>query len=152
MNPAAVPGTSQHDLLSTDDPAAALRRAAELSGRARRSSRWYVRYLLVFAVGSFAMSVLTGAFPGGPGVAVTTGLWAVFLAVTTGWISRKQTAIRGMTPLHLTVMAGWTVAWLATVLLGTSYFRGDLWWWVLGGAAVAACPAVGAVVAHRRSR
>lgn len=152
MEPAAVPGTSQPDLGYPDDPAEALRRATELSGHARRSARWYVSYLLAFAAGSFAVSVLTRAFPGPSGVAVTTSLWVVFLAATTGWIARKQTSIRGMTPLHLAVMAGWTLAWLATVLLGTSYFRGDLWWWVLGGAVVAACPLAGALVAYRRSR
>ncbi len=152
MEPFAVPGTSQSDPVTTDDPAEALRRAAELSARARRSSHWYVTYLLAFAGGSFAISVLTGTFPSPAGVAVTAGLWVVFLAVTTGWISRKQTSIRGMTRLHLTVMGGWTVAWLATVLLGTAHFRGDLWWWVLGGAVVAACPGTGALVAHRRSR
>ena len=152
MESAAVPSTSRSDPRSSDDPAAALRRATELSGRARRSSRWYVGYLLVFAAGSFAVSVLTGAFPRPAGIAVTTGSWIAFLAVTTAWISRKQTSIRGMTRLHLTVMAGWTAAWLATVLLGTSLFRGDLWWWVLGGALVAASPTAGALVAHRRSR
>ena len=129
----------------------ALEHAAQLSATARRSTRWYGNYLLVFAAGSFAFSVLTGVLHGGHGVAVTTGLWAVFLAVTTVWIARKQTSIKGMTRLHLYVMLGWTAAWSATVLLGEAYFAAQVWWWLLGGAAVALPPVVGAVVAYRRT-
>lgn len=53
-------------------PAEVLRRAAQLSGQARRSGRWYGTYLLVFAAGSFAISILTGALRGPSGVLTTT--------------------------------------------------------------------------------
>ncbi len=138
----------------TTDPVvttADLDRATHLREAARRSTRWYSHYLVVFGVASFGVAVLTGTLDGPSGVALTMGLWAAFLAVSTAWVARRRTAIQGMTRLHLTVMACWTVTWAATVILGKNVFDGQLWWWVLGGLAVAAGPLVGAVVAHRRT-
>jgi hypothetical protein len=132
-------------------PRDALMQAARLSDQARRSTRWYGRYLLVFAAGSFVVSVLTGAVPGPYGVLVTTLLWAAFLLVTTLWIARKKTAIRGMTRLHLPVMVCWGLVWTANVLVGEHYFADRVGWWVLGGIAIALPPVVGAVVAFRRT-
>ena len=128
-----------------------LDRAARLSGAARRSSRWYRTYLVVFAAGSFVLAVATGLWAGGPGVAVVTGVWAAFIALSSVWVTRKPTTIRGMKGLHLGVMLAWTVAWVLTVVLGSTVFTGQLAWWVVGGLLTAAAPAVGAVLAHRRT-
>jgi hypothetical protein len=140
------PPTSTPSAPSTD-----LDRAAQLSATARRSTRWYSHYLAVFAAASFLLAVLTGVFSGPSGVAVTSSLWAVFVVVSSVWAARKPTAIRGMTRLHLAVMAGWTLAWGLTVVLGSLYFRDQLWWWLLGAVAVAAAPVAGAVAARRRT-
>ena len=129
----------------------ALERATQLSGRARRSTRWYGSYLLVFAAGSFAVSVLTGAVPGPRGTLTVMLLWAAFLAVTTIWIARQKTSIRGMTRLHLAVILSWAVLWGITVTVGEHYFADQLWWWVAGGLAIALPPVVGAVVTFRRT-
>lgn len=139
------------DTATTSAPQDALEQAARLSGQARRSTRWYGSYLLVFAAGSFAVSVLTGALQGPSGVLVTTLLWVAFLTVTTIWIARKKTAIRGMNRLHLPVMLFWALAWGATVLIGEHYFADRIGWWVLGGVAVALPPLVGAALAFRRT-
>lgn len=128
-----------------------LRRAAELSGRARRSTRWYARYLLVFALGSFLLSVLTGTLPGRSGVLTTTLLWMGLIVVLSVYAARQRTAIRSFGRLHGAVMAGWTVAWCATVVLGERFFADQLWWWLLGGVAVALPPLVGARVTRRRA-
>ncbi|GAA1429778.1 hypothetical protein GCM10009616_12660 [Microlunatus lacustris] len=136
---------------SSDVPPAQLEEVARLSGAARRSSRWYRTYLLVFAAASFVLAVATGLLAGTPGVAVVAGLWAAFVAVSSVWVGRRPTAIRGMKRLHLGVMAGWTAAWLLTVVLGTAVFPEHLRWWVLGGLLTAAAPVVGAVLAHRRT-
>jgi hypothetical protein len=151
MDPLSSPfaGTPSSPAASLE-PSAALEQATRLSSRARRSTRWYGHYLLGFAAASLVMSVLTGV-SGRRGVLVVTVVWAVLIALSSVWVARQQTVIRGMTRLHLTVMLGWTVAWLVTVLVGTTTFSGQLGWWVLGGAAVALSPVLGAVVALRRT-
>lgn len=124
---------------------------ARLSGAARRSSRWYRTYLLVFAAASFVLAVTTGLLAGTPGVAVVTGVWAAFVASSSVWVVRRPTAIRGMKQLHLGVMLGWTAAWAVTVVVGSTVFPGQLGWWVLGGVLTATAPVAGAVLAHRRT-
>jgi hypothetical protein len=136
---------------SPHPPADQLDQAVRPSGAARRSSRWYRTYLLVFAAGSLVLSVGTGLWVGGPGVAVVTAIWAAFVALSSVWVTRKPTTIRGMKGLHLGVMLGWTVAWVLTVVLGSTVFPDQLGWWVVGGLLTAAAPAVGAVLAHRRT-
>jgi len=143
MNSSSISATASAD----DD----LRRAAELSGRGRRATRWYANYLLVFALGSFALSVLTGTLPTGPGVLVTTLLWMGLIVALSVYAARQRAAIRNFGRLHGAVMAGWTLAWCATVVLGQQFFAGRLWWWVLGGIAVALPPLVGARVTRRRA-
>ena len=132
-------------------PTVQLDQVARLSGAARRSSRWYRTYLVVFAAASFALAVATGLLAGTPGVAVVTGLWAAFVAVSSVWVVRRPTAIRGMKQLHLGVMLGWTAAWAVTVVVGSTVFPGQLGWWVLGGLLTASAPMTGAVLAHRRT-
>jgi len=136
---------------SPSAPTVQLDEVARLSGAARRSSRWYRTYLLVFAAASFVLAVATGLLAGTPGVAVVTGLWAAFVAVSSVWVVRRPTAIRGMKQLHLGVMLGWTAAWVVTVVVGSTVFPGQLGWWVLGGVLTAAAPVAGAVLAHRRT-
>jgi hypothetical protein len=48
-------------------------------------------------------------------------------------------------------MLAWTVAWVLTVVVGTTAFPDQLAWWVPGGLLTAAAPATGAVPAHRRT-
>ena len=137
--------------ISATASAADLRRAADLSGRAQRATRWYARYLLVFAAGSFALSVLTGTLPSRPGVLITTLLWVGLVVALSVYAARQRVAIRNFGRLHGAVMAGWTLAWCATVVLGGQFFAGRTWWWVLGGLAVALPPLVGALVTRRRA-
>ncbi len=139
---------------TTTSPAASaaqLDQVARLRDTARRSSRWYRTYLLVFAAASFVLAVGTGQFAGGAGGAVVTGLWAAFVAVSSVWVARRPTAIRGMQRLHLGVVLAWTAAWALTVVVGSTTFPGQLGWWVLGGLLTATPPVVGAVLAHRRT-
>lgn len=151
MDNSSTPRVLPDTATTTPAPQDALEQAARLSAQARRSTRWYASYLLVFAAGSFVASVLTGALRGPYGVLITTLLWAAFLVVTTLWIARKKTSIKGMTRLHLPVMVGWGLAWTSTVLIGEHYFADRIGWWVLGGAAVALSPLIGAALAFRRT-
>ena len=139
-------------LPSDHDSTAALHRAQQLDHQARRSARWYVRYLIVFALASFVMASLFGVLPGRWGVAVLTPVWVVFVVALSVWSTRQRASVRGMTQMHLTMMLGWTLAWLATVIVGSSYFPATLWWWVLGGAVMAIPPLLTARQVDRRTR
>lgn len=126
-----------------------LERAARLEREARRAARWYARYLFAFALASFVMAALFGVVGGFWGAAVLTPLWVVFLSALTVWSTKQQTALRGTSWLHTLTIIGWTVAWGVTVTVGTTFFPHVMWWWVLGGLAMATPPLL---AAHRVSR
>lgn len=132
---------------SADD----LRRARALDASARRSARWYARYLFAFALASFVMAALFGVVGSFWGSAVLTPLWLVFLTGLTVYSTRQPTVVRGMGRLHGLTIAGWAVAWGVTVTVGTRYYPEQLWWWVLGGLAMATPPLLAARVVEART-
>lgn len=139
-------------LPSDHDSGATLRRAEQLDRDARRAARWYVRYLFAFALASFVLASLFGVVGGRWGAAVLTPIWVVFIVALSVWSTRQRASVRGMTRLHLTMMLGWTVAWLATVIVGSHYFLDTLWWWVLGGLVMATPPLLIARQVDHRTR
>lgn len=122
-----------------------------LAAQSRTSSRWYVRYLLTYAVASFALSSAFGLVGHRVALVVVTPLWFVVIGVLTVWALRRPTELSGLTGLHLSVIGLWAVAWCVTVTVGTSLFADTWWWWVAGGLAMATPPVVGAAVAVRRT-
>lgn len=115
----------------------ALSEASRLSTQARRSGRWYARYLLVYAAVSFALAI--GFALVGPrwGAWVLTPLWVVFVIAISVYANHQRTQLRGTTRIHLWMIAAWSVAWAAT-LFGSFALHQAPWWWVLGGVAMAA--------------
>lgn len=128
-----------------------LRRARELSARARRSARWYTRYLFAFGLASFVMATLFGVVGGVWGSALLTPLWLVFLTGLTVYSTRQPTVVRGMARLHGTMIAGWALAWGVTVTVGLHYYPDQIWWWVLGGLAMATPPLLAAHAVEKRT-
>lgn len=129
-----------------------LTQADRLGASARHDAGWYVAYLGVFGLASFALAGVF-AFAGGvTAVAVTTPLWVVFVGISSWWAATRRVTMRGYTSLHMMVMVAWGVVWVATVLIGTSLFPQVWQWWIGGGLAMAAVAWTGAVIAYRRSR
>ena len=137
--------------MDTSSELSALQEAARLRARVRRSGRWYVHYLVIYAGISLVMSTLFGVLGSRLAVALLTPLWVAFVALMSGWAGKQRAAMRGFTRLHLTVMLGWTAAWLVTVLVGTHYYPHTLWWWAFGGLLTAIAPLLGARSAYRRT-
>ncbi|MEU5849054.1 hypothetical protein [Saccharopolyspora shandongensis] len=134
------------------DAAAQLARAERLGAEARRGGRWYVRYMLVFGVGSFAMAAVFAFVDGKTATFVTMPLWIAFIVAISVWSATRKVGMRGFGALHGAVMLGWTLAWITTVVVGSNWMP-DVWqWWIGGGVVMAAFAFAGAGVAHRRSR
>ncbi len=125
--------------------------ATRLNTAARRSTRWYAGYLGAFAAVSLAMALLFGVLGGRWGAVVLTPIWVLTVGALTVWALRHKTTVQHMTRLHLLVIGGWAAAWMVTVLVGSNAFPQQLWWWALGGVAMAVPPLVGAAVVLRRS-
>jgi hypothetical protein len=134
------------------DAAAQLARADRLGAEARRGGRWYVRYLLVFGIASFAIAAVCAFADGLTAAVVVTPLWIVFVIGISVWAATRNVGLRGFGSLHGMVMVAWTLAWTATVLVGGNWMSHVWQWWLGGGVVMAAIAFVGAGVAHSRSR
>ena len=129
--------------------AEALEDAARLASLARQSGKWYARYLLAYAIASFALAVTFAL--GGPriGVLVITPLWVLFVAAISVYAARQRSSLRGAGRIQGAMIAAWTVAWGIT-LFGSFSVHQALWWWVLGGVAMAIPPLVARHIVLRR--
>lgn len=133
-------------------PQAALDQAHRLAQNAKRSSRWYATYLVIYAVATFVVSLIIGATASPLGVALGMGLWAVVLVALTIYAHRAKTAVKQFGLLHGLVIASWTILWIITVVVGSMFFGGILGWWIAGGIACAVPPLVGAAIVLKRTR
>jgi hypothetical protein len=123
------------------DAAEAIQHADRLTARARQGGRWYARYLLLYAVASVIIAI--GFALVGPrwGATVITPIWVCFVVAISIYANRQQTSLRGTTRMHSLMIAAWAVLWLLT-LLGSFTFHQAIWWWVLGGVAMAVPPLI----------
>ena len=126
------------------------RRLAATSSRT--AARWYVGYLVVYGIASFALASVF-AFVDDTRLAalVTIPFWLVIVVGLSVWAARQRAAVRGFGVTHGVVIGVWAAAWAATVGLGTTVFAG-VWQWFLGGGAVMAAAAfAGAYATHRKA-
>lgn len=136
----------------TTDAAESLARADVLTTKARRSTRWYGRYLLVYAAGAFALSLAFGLIPVKTAVIIVMPVWVVFLSATTAYAQRHKTAIKGLGTVQAWVIGSWAILWGLVISLGVSRFQDWLPWWILGGIALALPGLIGALIVFRRTR
>ena len=139
--------------METTDAHDDLARAERLTAASTTAARWYVRYLVVYGVASFALAAAY-AFVGDGLITtvVTMPLWAVILVGLSVWAARQRTAVRGFGAIHGAVIGVWAAAWALTVGLGTTVLAGVWQWFVGGGVVMAGAAFAGAYVTHRRSR
>lgn len=137
----------EHDSM---DAATALARAQELDSTVRSGSRWFIGYQLVYA-GAAAVTVATlGALDNTVGVTIAVTFWIVTVAALSVYAARKPVSRHGLGRRHHVMIFAWTVLYLAVLLPGVSWFRGDLAWWLPGAVAVALPGLIGAYLAARR--
>jgi hypothetical protein len=134
---------------NTEAAADALREADRLGARARSAGRWYVRYLTCFAIASFALALCFGLVGPKWGAWVITPLWVAFVVAISVYANRQRAMLRGMARIHNVMIAAWAVLW-ALVLLGSFALQQPLWWWLVGGLALATPPLVARHAAQQR--
>jgi hypothetical protein len=127
----------------------ALNDAARLASLARQSGKWYARYLLAYALASFAMAVAFALVGPRIGALAITPLWVLFCALISVYAARQRTTLRGAGRINGAMIAAWAVAWGITVF-GSFSVHQALWWWVLGGVAMAIPPLVARQIVLRR--
>jgi hypothetical protein len=130
----------------------ALTQAEHLSGQSRAAGRWYARYLVLFGLAGIALALGVGRFGGWPGTLIVTGLYLGFVAVLTVWGLSRPAVMAGMGRLHGLTIGGSMALWGMTVGLGTTVFRDQLGWWLVGGLAMAVPAFIGAGIAFHRTR
>lgn len=126
--------------------------AERLAHRSRRAARWYGFYLLLYALGTFALAFLIGVAPGPLGVSIGMGVWVVLLFGLTLYQRRQQALIKKFAALHTIVIMTWASLWIITVIVGTFYFVGDLSWWVPAGLVTALPALLGSLLVFRQTR
>jgi hypothetical protein len=72
----------------------ALNDAARLASLARQSGKWYARYLLAYALASFAMAVAFGLVGPRIGALAITPLWVLFVTLISVYAARQRSSLR----------------------------------------------------------
>ena len=129
----------------------ALSQADELALRGRRSARWLARYYVVFGFASLLIAPAFGTLHGLAWTVTLSLLWAALIVGITLYAARQRTMVRGGARIHGWVMAVWTLVWVATVVIGSSFELA--WpWWLAGGVAMLCTCMAGAWAVLRRTK
>ena len=133
------------------DPDAALAEAHRVRQSVNRGSRWYVRYLLLFAVLLGGADITVGLAPGRVTMITAMAVTIAAMVALVVYGIRQPVTFRGFGRVHGAVFAAFGVLHAAALIPGMFLFQGQPAWWVPAGLAVAAPFVVGAVHAARRS-
>ncbi len=139
--PAAPPAASEaHE---------ALDRAGQLDMSVRRRSRWYGYWLLIFGAGMLGAMVTFG-FGGLLSVVAAATMIGVLVAGLTTYQARQRVTPHGYGRRHGTIMASWGVLYAVALIIGLTWFQGELAWWLPVAVIVPLPFFVGAAVELRR--
>ncbi|MFE6101193.1 hypothetical protein [Streptomyces laurentii] len=131
------------------DAAAVLAGAARIEATARARSRWYVRYLWMFACWQLILVPAVLLWHGMVGAMVSSGANAV-VAVSLGLFTVRQPVMpQGYARQHLRMIGAWVAAYGLALALGFLVFT-DSVAFAAAAAVVCALPAV--VTAWREGR
>ncbi|MFJ2744590.1 hypothetical protein ACIO3O_33615 [Streptomyces sp. NPDC087440] len=134
------------------DAVAALRRAEQMEGDARRGSNWYARYLLVFGIAQFGFIPLVVLWHGALATGVTMGAYAMMIVLLSVYAARQRTARRNFGLRHGLLIAAWSLLYAATIVLHSRDGWPDSVPLAVGGALACALPLlVGAALELRRT-
>ncbi|WP_405620516.1 hypothetical protein [Streptomyces sp. NBC_01508] len=133
------------------DAVGALSRASSVEGAARRGTRWYARYLGVFAVGQLALVPMAVLWHGVT-AAITFGITNVLLVGGLSlYAASRRVVSRHFGVLHGSLVGTWAVLFAVTVALSTGPFRDSVPFAAVAALICASPMAVGAWWEVRRS-
>jgi hypothetical protein len=130
------------------DASAALAQAEALQDEVHRRSRWYVRYLRLYGVAAFLMTLPLGFGKGW--VIASLALWGAVIAVLSVYAVRQPVSRHGFGRRHGLVIGTWAVLYVAVLMPGVIWFEGELAWWLPGAVLVSLPALVGAHLEGRR--
>ncbi|MCO8269472.1 hypothetical protein M1L60_02575 [Actinoplanes sp. TRM 88003] len=126
--------------LSPGLAAAALADIDQASAAVRRHSRWAVRALTAYAIGTLIFFPAGGLLEG-PVVSVA---WGLFLVSVLAHVWPRRVVGRGVRRLYVVAAVVWTVLWVGLAVLGHAAFAGKAGYWLVAGVVVAGPMAVAA--------
>lgn len=136
--------------MDNDAAREALAQADLLANRTASQGRWLVRYYLILGVASLLVGAAFGLFHGPVAMVTLVTIWMAVVVGISIYANTRRAVVRGMGRLHMTVMLGWSAAWILTVGFGTGRNLG--WqWYLFGGVLMLAVCLAGAYVAYRRT-
>ncbi|MBD0708903.1 hypothetical protein BU197_10985 [Streptomyces sp. CBMA291] len=128
---------------------AALSGIARIEATARGKSRWYVRYLWMFAAWQLVLVPTLLLWRGPAGVMAGTAANGVVVLGLSLFATRQPVTPRGYGGRHAKVFGAWGVAYAAALVLGLTLFTGSV---VFAVVAALVCALPGAVAAVREAR
>ncbi|UZJ30123.1 hypothetical protein [Streptomyces endophytica] len=135
---------------ASEDAAAALARAQELGSTVRASTKWSVRYQVIFGCGSGVMVLALGLLGQPYGVALSSILWCATVGGLSVYAARQRVARRGFGRWHAGLIIAWGLLYNAVQVPGFIWFQGVTAWWVAGAVLVALPGLIGGYAEARR--
>ncbi|MFF3547541.1 hypothetical protein [Streptomyces platensis] len=135
---------------ASQDAAAALARVQELDSTVRKSSKWYVRYQVLYGCAAAIMVLSIGLLPPPHGVAIGTGFWMATVAGLSVYAVRQRVSRRGFGRRHVGMIMVWALLYFAVLFPGVMWHQGAASWWVPGAAVVALPGLIGGYLEARR--
>lgn len=108
------------------DAAAALKGTARIEATVRVRSRWYVGYLLLFAVWQLVLVPAVLLWRGPTGALVSALANALVVVGLSLFAIRQPVTPRGYGGLHLKVIGAWTAAYVPALVLGFTVFASSV--------------------------
>ncbi|MFF9077855.1 hypothetical protein ACF1BP_36740 [Streptomyces sp. NPDC014735] len=131
------------------DAAAALKGVARIEATARARSRWYVRYLWMFAGWQLIVVPAVLLWHGMVGALVSACANAVVVMGLSLFTVRQPVMPRGYARVHLRVIGAWTAAYAVALVLGFLVFADSV---AFAAAAALVCALPAAATAWREGR
>ncbi|MEU8461592.1 hypothetical protein [Streptomyces sp. NPDC029003] len=129
--------------------AAALKGTARIEATARVRSRWYVRYLWLFAVWQLVLVPAVLLWHGPTGALVSALANALVVMGLSLFALRQPVTPRGYGGLHLKVIGAWAVAYVLALVLGLTVFVSSV---AFAAVAALVCALPAAWAARREGR
>lgn len=135
---------------ASEDAAAALARAQELSSTVRASTKWSVRYQVIYGCGSGVMVLALGLLGHPYGVVLSSIFWCATVGGLSVYAARQRVARRGFGRWHSGLIIAWGLLYNAVLVPGMIWFQGVTAWWVAGAVLVALPGLIGGYAEARR--
>ncbi|WP_030809254.1 hypothetical protein [Streptomyces sp. NRRL S-337] len=135
---------------ASEDAAAALARAQELSSTVRASTKWSVRYQVIYGCGSGVMVLALGLLGQPYGVVLSSIFWCATVGGLSVYAARQRVARRGFDRWRSGLIIAWGLLYNAVLVPGMIWFQGVTAWWVAGAVLVALPGLIGGYAEARR--